>query len=47
MAKDELTGNMPTEKMLSYFTENKVESGVQWMVFEAAFNKASELFSSY
>ncbi len=47
MAKDELTGNMPTEKMLSYFTENKVDSGVQWMVFEAAFNKASELFSNY
>ena len=47
MAKDELTGNMPTEKMLSYFTENKVDPGVQWMVFEAAFNKASELFSNY
>ena len=47
MAKDELTGNMPTEKMLSYFTENKVETGVQWMVFEAAHNKASELFSNY
>lgn len=47
LAKDELTGNMPTEKMLSYFTENKVDSGVQWMVFEAAYNKASELFSDY
>lgn len=47
MARDELTGNMPTEKMLSYFTENKVDTGVQWMVFEAAYNKASELFSSY
>lgn len=47
MAKDELTGNMPTEKMLSYFTENKIDTGVQWMVFEAAHNKASELFSNY
>ncbi len=47
MAKDELTGNMPTEKMLSYFTENKADSGVNWLVFEAAFNKASELFSAY
>jgi hydroxymethylglutaryl-CoA lyase len=47
MAKDELTGNMPTEKMLSYFTENKVDSGVQWMVFEASYNKATELFSNY
>lgn len=47
MAKDELTGNMPTEKMLSYFNAQKVNSGVNWLVFEAAYNKASELFSSY
>ncbi|NKI32958.1 hydroxymethylglutaryl-CoA lyase [Croceivirga thetidis] len=47
MAKDELTGNMPTEKMLSYFTEQKADSGVNWLVFEAAYNKASELFSVY
>ena len=47
MAKDELTGNMPTEKMLSYFTTEKVSTNVNWMAFEAAFNKASELFSKY
>ncbi|KAB5486899.1 MULTISPECIES: hydroxymethylglutaryl-CoA lyase [Flagellimonas] len=47
MAKDELTGNMPTEKMLSYFTAEKADAGVNWMVFEAAFNKATELFSVY
>tara|TARA_R110002012_G_scaffold56123_10_gene143742 strand:+ start:19098 stop:19961 length:864 start_codon:yes stop_codon:yes gene_type:complete len=47
MAKDELTGNMPTEKMLSYFTAEKADIGVNWMVFEAAFNKATELFSVY
>ncbi len=47
MAKDELTGNMPTEKMLSYFNTEKVDSGVNWLVFEAAYNKASELFSEY
>lgn len=47
MAKDELTGNMPTEKMLSYFTAEKADSGVNWMVFEAAYNKATELFSKY
>lgn len=47
MAKDELTGNMPTEKMLSYFTAAKVETGVQWMAFETAHNKATELFSAY
>jgi hydroxymethylglutaryl-CoA lyase len=47
MAKDELTGNMPTEKMLSYFTSGKVDSNVNAMVFEASYNKATELFSSY
>lgn len=47
MAKDELTGNMPTEKMLSYFTSRKVSTGVKWMAFEAAYNKASELFGAY
>ncbi|SDF28399.1 hydroxymethylglutaryl-CoA lyase [Cellulophaga baltica] len=47
MAKDELTGNMPTEKMLSYFTSAKADNNVNWMVFEAAYNKATELFSKY
>ncbi len=47
MAKDELTGNMPTEKMLSYFTSQKVDAGVHWMSFEAAYNKASALFAEY
>lgn len=47
MARDELTGNMPTEKMLSYFTSNRVETGVQWMAFETAHNKATELFGTY
>jgi len=47
MAKDELTGNMPTEKILSYFTAQKVETGVNWLDFEAAYNKASDLFGAY
>lgn len=47
MASDELTGNMPTEKLLSYFSSRKVDTGVNWMAFEAAFNKARELFSDY
>ncbi len=47
MAKDELTGNMPTEKILSYFTAAKAETNVNWMAFEAAYNKATELFSAY
>ncbi|MDT8347236.1 MAG: hydroxymethylglutaryl-CoA lyase [Flavobacteriaceae bacterium] len=47
MAKDELTGNMPTERLLSYFTTEKVETGVGQMAFEAAYNKATELFGQY
>lgn len=47
MAKDELTGNMPTEKMLSYFTTSKLETGVLPMSFEASYNKASDIFNEY
>ncbi|MBA5794054.1 hydroxymethylglutaryl-CoA lyase [Flavobacterium sp. xlx-214] len=47
MAKDDLTGNMPTEKMLSYFTANKVATGVQMMSFEAAYNEALNIFNFY
>ena len=47
MAKDELTGNMPTEKLLSYFTASKADTGVEWMSFEASHNKASDLFGTY
>lgn len=48
MAKDKLTGNMPTEKMLSYFTQHKeIDFRVKMTSFEAAYNKATELFSVY
>lgn len=47
MAKDELTGNMPTEQLLSYFTSRQVDTGVKWMPFESAYNKATELFNAY
>ena len=47
MAKDELTGNMPTEKMLSYFTAEKVFSGINPMSFESAHNEATKIFTKY
>ncbi len=47
MAKDELTGNMPTEKMLSYFTTHKVNSGINSLSFESAYNEASKVFNLY
>ncbi|MFD2567476.1 hydroxymethylglutaryl-CoA lyase [Pseudotenacibaculum haliotis] len=45
MAKDELTGNMPTEKLVSYFTEQKADTGVRPMSFESAYNQALQVFS--
>jgi hydroxymethylglutaryl-CoA lyase len=45
MAKDELTGNMPTEKLLSYFTSEKADTNIKPMSFESAYNKALEVFN--
>lgn len=47
MAKDELTGNMPTEKMLSYFTTHKIDCGINSLSFESAYNEASKVFNLY
>ncbi len=47
MAKDELTGNMPTEKMLSYFTSEKVATHIDTISFESAHNEASKIFLNY
>lgn len=47
MAKDDLTGNMPTEKMLSYFTANKIETNIKAMSFEASYNEALNIFNFY
>lgn len=47
MAKDELTGNMPTEKMLSYFASAKANTGIRTMSFESAHNEASKIFLNY
>ena len=47
MAKDDLTGNMPTEKMLSYFAAEKVITNINSMSFENAYNEASKIFNKY
>jgi len=47
MAKDDLTGNMPTEKLLSYFTTKKEATNCRPMSFESAYNEASKLFGAY
>ncbi len=46
MAKDDLTGNMPTEKLLSYFTTKK-HSDLNALSFESAYNEATKIFSVY
>ena len=46
MAKDELTGNMPTEKMFSYFTKARAHD-LNAMSFESAYNEASKIFNFY
>jgi hydroxymethylglutaryl-CoA lyase len=47
MAKDDLTGNMPTEKLLSYFTAEKADTNTSPMSFESAYNEATKLFGKY
>nr|WP_196889736.1 hydroxymethylglutaryl-CoA lyase [Aureivirga sp. CE67] len=44
MAKDELTGNMPTEKMVSYFNQQKADTNLKAMSFESAYNEALKIF---
>ena len=43
MAKDDLTGNMPTEKLLSFLNEQKEDTGINALAFESAFNKSIEV----
>jgi hydroxymethylglutaryl-CoA lyase len=47
MAKDDLTGNMPTEKLLSYFTTQKENTNTSPMSFESAYNEATKLFREF
>ena len=47
MATDTLTGNMPTEKLLSYFTAQKENTNTSPMSFESAYNEATKLFREF
>lgn len=47
MAKDELTGNMPTEKMVSFFNSTKADTNLKMTSFESAYNEATKIFTSY
>ena len=45
MAKDELTGNMPTEKLISSLNPQTAFTNIQAMSFESAYNEALKIFS--
>jgi hydroxymethylglutaryl-CoA lyase len=47
MATNHLTGNMPTEKLLSYFTAQKATTNLSPMSFESAYNEASKVFGQF
>ena len=47
MASDSLIGNMPTEKIISYCEEKNIDSGINPLKFETAYNYASDIFLNY
>jgi hydroxymethylglutaryl-CoA lyase len=47
MAKDDLTGNMPTEKMLGFFQKNNISTGVDEKAFERAMQLALTTFPAH
>jgi hydroxymethylglutaryl-CoA lyase len=47
MAKDELTGNMPTEKLFNYFSEQNVMTNLDKNKFDKAYIQATDVFMKY
>ena len=47
MAKDDLTGNMPTELMIGWLEENKIDTGIDQQAFAAALQLANNVFNQY
>lgn len=45
MAADELTGNMPTERMLEYFEQAEIKTGVRMEHLPDALNRALKIFA--
>jgi hydroxymethylglutaryl-CoA lyase len=44
MAKDELTGNMPTENLISYFNELEIDLGLDQTAFQSAMGMVTDVF---
>lgn len=47
MATDSLTGNMPTEKLVSYFTTQMEDTNLNSLSFDSSFNEATKLFGMF
>ena len=47
MAKDELTGNLPTEKLISYLNSINKKPNINSLNFESCYNHALRLFSDF
>ena len=47
MASDNMIGNMPTEKIITFCEEMGIESGINPLKFEVAYNYASDIFLNY
>jgi hydroxymethylglutaryl-CoA lyase len=46
MAKDELTGNLATEQLVSWLEERNIETGMDKVAFQDAFLASSTIFNS-
>ena len=44
MAADDLTGNLPTEKLLSFFNQQKIALNINPIQFEYAYNQSLKIF---
>lgn len=47
MAKDDLTGNMPTENMIAYFVENQEIGAIDLQAFSKSLQMAVEVFPAH
>ncbi len=45
MAKDDLTGNMPTELMLEWLIENKIHTGISMDLFNKSYQESALIFN--
>jgi hydroxymethylglutaryl-CoA lyase len=45
MAKNDLTGNMPTETIINYFNNKGIETGINQEVFQASFEMSTSVFN--